>query len=337
MRLLIIGGTRFVGRHLMEAALLRGDEITLFNRGQSVSFPLPPGVDSRVGDRRTDLSALDTGEWDAVVDTCGYLPGEVRTMARHLAGRVGRYAFISSVSAYAGFAQANDEDSPLGHIDDTDTTVVDGRTYGPLKALCEAEVNAVLGSRALLIRPGLVVGPYDPTQRFTWWPARLHRAARDGEPVLAPGTPQAPVQFIDARDLAAFVLQALRQGEVGAFNAISAPGRWTLGDVLSSCARVAQATAPVVWAPSDWLVAQSVNPWVDLPLWLPADGEHAGFMASSTARALAAGLTIRPLDETVADTLAWWQALPDGARSFDKAGLSAEREQALLAMQRNPR
>lgn len=334
MRLLIIGGTRFVGRHLMEAALARGDQVTMFNRGQSARFALPPAVECRLGDRRADLSALDTGEWDAVIDTCGYLPGEVGSLARHLSGRVGRYAFVSSVSAYAGFAQANTEDSPLGHIDDADTTVVDGRTYGPLKALCEAQVRDNLGERALLIRPGLVVGPYDPTQRFTWWPARLHRAAQDGEAVLAPGTPDMPVQFIDARDLAAFILHALSAGLSGPFNAIAAPGQLTFGDVLSSCTRAAQASGPVIWAPSDWLVAQAVNPWVDLPLWIPADGEHAHFMASSTARAQAAGLRIRPLDKTVADTLAWWRTLPDAERSFDKAGLSAVRERELLALLR---
>lgn len=332
MRLLIIGGTRFVGRHLMEAALARGDQVTLFNRGLSAKFPLPPAVECRQGDRRADLSALESGEWDAVIDTCGYLPGEVGAMARCLAGRVGRYAFISSVSVYAGFAQANTEDSPLARIDDADTTVVDGRTYGPLKALCEAEVSAIHGARALLIRPGLVVGPHDPTQRFTWWPARLHRAAQDGEPVLAPGAPEALVQFIDARDLAAFVLNALSAELSGPFNAIAAPGLWTFADVLASCARAAHAHAPVIWAPSNWLVAQSVNPWVDLPLWLPADGEHAHFMASSTARAQAAGLRIRPLDETVTDTLDWWRALPAGERSFDKAGLTAGRERELLAL-----
>ena len=333
MDLLIIGGTQFVGHHLTRAALARGDRVTLFNRGHTLGAP-PPGVTWLRGDRRGDLSALQGGRWDAVVDCCGYLPGEVARMAEALDAQVGRYAFISSVSAYASSRQPNAEDAPLGSLpdDEADTEVVDGRTYGPLKALCEARLTQRLGPRALLVRPGLVVGPHDPTQRFTWWPARLARAAQDGHPVLAPGAPQAPLQFIDARDLAALLLKLLDAGAEGAFNAVAPPGFTTMAGLLQACADAAGlASPPLRWLDEATLLAQQVRPWVDLPLWLPADGEHAAFMAVPNARALAAGLRLRPLAQTVADTLAWWRALPAADQAFTKAGLAPAREQALLA------
>lgn len=335
MHWLIIGGTRFLGRHLVDAAQARGDRVTLFNRGQSLQAP-PPGVEWRQGDRRADLGPLATGEWDAVVDTCGYLPGEVARMADLLHGRVGRYVFISSISAYAGSALPNDEDAPLATTDTPDTEVVDGSTYGPLKALCEAAATARFGDRALLIRPGLIVGPHDPTQRFTYWPARWGRA-KPGEEVLAPGTPQAPIQYIDVRDLAAFVLRAACEGRQGAFNAVCPPGRWHWGDLLQACAESSGRSLGVQWADEAWLQAQGVAPWSDLPLWVPAEGDHAAFMQQPSARAEAAGLQTRPLIDTVAATLAWWQALPGDQQAFTRAGLSAEREASLLALWRATR
>jgi 2'-hydroxyisoflavone reductase len=332
MNLLIIGGTRFVGRHLVDAALQRGDQVTLFNRGQSAADPLPAAVQWRRGDRQQDLAALADGHWDAVIDTCGYRPAEVLRMADALEGRIDCYAFISSVSVYADTLQANDERSPLGVIDDVDTDVIDGRTYGPLKALCEQTLTQRLGAhRCLHIRPGLVVGPHDPTQRFTWWPARLARAAVDGRPVLAPGAPSRPLQFIDARDLADFVLQALDQGCRGAFNVVSPPGFTTMGGLLTACAQAAGVTPTLRWMADEDLLRAQVAPWADLPLWLPADGEHAAFMAVRSDPAHAAGLSHRPLDTTVADTLAWWQALPTERQAFTLAGLDPGREAALLA------
>lgn len=328
MKLLIIGGTRFVGRHLVVAALAAGHQVTLFNRGRSA--PAPDGVTQRLGDRRGDLSALGGGRWDAVIDTCGYLPAEVARMAAHLQGRVDRYVFVSSVSVYAGAATPNDEDSPLGVIDDTDTEVVDGRTYGPLKALCEAEVTRRFGEAALVLRPGLIVGPFDPTQRFTYWPARVARAAR-GETVLAPGVPQAPLQWIDARDLAAFALRALADETSGTFNLAGEPGQSTMGRLLQTCAEVA-GTQPVLrWADVARLQALGLQPWSDLPLALPDDDEHRGFMHTDVRRALAAGLRNRPAAQTVADTLAWHRSLPLAQQVLDKAGLSATREAAVLS------
>jgi len=328
MKLLVIGGSRFVGRHMVAAAHARGDSVTLFNRGQSA--PAPQAVEFRQGDRRGDLSPLAHGEWDAAIDTCGYLPGEVARMAQMLKGRVGCYLFISSLSVYASNATPNDEDSALGAIDDPDTTTVDARTYGPLKALCEAEVQRAFGGAALLLRPGLVVGPHDPTQRFTYWPARLARAA-EGETVLAPGTPDAPLQFIDARDLAAFALHGLEAGLLGVFNVVSESGRWTFGDVLRACAAAAGVVVRFAWRDIADLQAQGIEPWSDMPLAVPATPDYQAFMRTDARRAAAAGLKTRPLAHTVADTLAWYRSLAPEQQVFDKAGLSSEREAAALA------
>lgn len=329
MRILVIGGTQFVGRHLVEAALARGHELTLFNRGQTAAA-LFPQLECRRGDRRSDLSALATGEWDAVIDSCGYLPREVAASASLLDARVGRYVFISSVSAYASFDAPNHEGSALGVLADPDTETVDGASYGPLKAACEAALARHVGERALLIRPGLVVGPHDPTQRFSYWPARVSRCAA-GEAVLAPGRADEGLQFIDARDLARFTLSLLERGASGAYNAVAAPGQWTRGELLQTCAQVAGVAPRWVWAESETLQALGVKPWIDLPLWLPPSGEYASFMAIDKRKALGAGLQIRPLAETVADTLHWWRSLPPEQQRFERAGLSPAREAELLA------
>ncbi|MCB1998436.1 MAG: NAD-dependent epimerase/dehydratase family protein, partial [Rhodoferax sp.] len=258
---------------------------------------------------------------------CGYLPREVAAMAAALRGRVGRYVFISSVSVYATTATGNTERDPVATIDDPDTETVDGRTYGPLKARCEAVLTAAMGPQATIVRPGLIVGPHDPTQRFTYWPARLARAV-DGQPVLAPGWPGAPVQVIDARDLAVFGLRLIDDGRAGVFNAVGPTV--TMGEVLQACAAAARVQPDLRWIDLATLQARGLQPWSDLPLALPDDAEHAGFMRTDAQRAQAAGLHTRPLAETVADTLAWWRALPPAAQAFDKAGLSADRERAAL-------
>ena len=328
MKLLVIGGSQFVGRHLVDAAAARGDGVTVFNRGRARTR-WPDGVEQRLGDRKGDLSALDGGDWDAVVDTCGYLPRDVSRMAEALHGKVGRYVFVSSVSVYAGFEQPNREDSALGTIDDADTEVVDGRTYGPLKALCEAAVTARFGDRALLLRPGLIVGPHDPTQRFTYWPARAARAA-DGEAVLAPGAAGDGLQFIDVRDLVDFVLDAIDAERSGAFNLTSPPRLHTVGGLLDACAAAAGTRPAWHWADAAALERCGLKAWSDLPVWLPATGEHAAFALTDTRAAEAAGLRIRALFATVADTLAWYRSLAPEQQVFDKAGLSAEREAEAL-------
>lgn len=328
MKILILGGTQFVGRHLVEAALAAADhDVTLFNRGQTAAA-LFPQLERRQGDRRGDLTPLAQGEWDAVIDCCGYLPGEVGRMLDCLAGRVGLYVYISSVSAYAGFAEPNDEGSPLGVPVDPDTEIVDGASYGPLKAACDRLVRE-RAARALVIRPGLVVGPQDPTQRFTYWPARVASAA-DGEPLLVPGRPDDGLQWIDARDLAAFVIHRTEQGAAGVFNVHSGPDQFRRADLLQACAAVAGRRPQWVWGEDARLVELGVKPWNDLPLWLPPGGEYAGFMQCANGAALAAGLRLRPIEETVADTLAWWRALPPAQQRFERAGLTREREAELL-------
>jgi 2'-hydroxyisoflavone reductase len=328
MKLLVIGGSQFVGRHLVAAAASRGDGVTVFNRGQTATA-WPAGVEVRQGDRQADLSALAEGTWDAVVDTCGYLPRDVARTAECLQGRVGRYVFVSSVSVYADFTRPNDESCSLGQIDYADTDVVDGRTYGPLKALCEAVVTARFSERALLIRPGLIVGPHDPTQRFTYWPARIARAG-EGDTVLEPGTSGDGVQFIDVRDVAAFVLRACDDGRSGSFNVVPAPRALTIGGVLEACAAAAGTRPRWRWASAADLEGCGLQPWIDLPLWLPAAGDHAAFALTDARAALAAGLTIRPLAQTVVDTLAWYRSLPADQQLFTRAGLSPERESLAL-------
>jgi 2'-hydroxyisoflavone reductase len=328
LKLLLIGGSQFVGRHLVEAAATRGDQVTVFNRGVSAT-QWPIGVEVRRGDRKADLSALAEGHWDAAIDACGYLPLDVARMAECLRGRVGRYAFISSVSVYADFTRPNDERSALARIDDTDTDVVDGRTYGPLKALCEQAVTARFGDHALLIRPGLIVGPHDPTQRFTYWPIRVARAV-DGEAVLVPGTADDGVQFIDVRDVAAFVLRACDAGLAGPFNVASAPRAMRMGAVLDACASAAGTRPRWQWATAGAIERCGLKPWIDLPLWLPPAGGHAAFALTDTRAAQAAGLRLRPLAQTVADTLAWHRSLPADQRAFTRAGLGPERESAAL-------
>lgn len=331
MKILILGGTQFVGRHLVEAAMAAGHELTLFNRGQTAA-QLFPSLALRCGDRRRDLSALAEGQWDVVIDSCGYLPSEVERSAAALRGRVGRYVYISSVSAYASFERPNDETAALGVPTDPEAESVDGPSYGPLKAACEQRVlRHFAAAQALIIRPGLVVGPHDPTGRFSYWPARVALAA-DGEPLLVPGRAEDELQFIDARDLARFVMQALAAERSGVFNLVSTPGQHCRGDLLAACAAAAGRRPRWVWGDEARLLELGVKPWNDLPLWLPPQGEYAAFMRCANAAALAAGLQTRPLAETVADTLAWWRALPPEQQVFSKAGLSPAREAELLRL-----
>lgn len=333
MRLLVLGGTQFVGRHLVEAALAQGHELTLFNRGQTGRALFPESAQLRrvQGDRRGDLTGLAQGEWDAVVDCCAYLPREVEAMASLLQGRVGRYLLVSSVSAYASFAAPNREDSPLGVLSDPTTEEVAGANYGPLKAACEAQLRKHFPQAHTIVRPSLVVGPYDPTQRFTYWPARIGRA-RPGEPLLMPMADESPLQFIDARDLAQFVLHLLTSNRSGVFNAASAPGSIHVRDLLQACVQAIGLGFEPLWQRVELsaLMAQGLRPWVDLPLCLPAEPEYAAFMRCENQAALDAGLHLRPLLDTVADTWAWWRRLPAAEQVFSKAGLSPEREAEVL-------
>lgn len=323
MRLLVLGGTRFVGRHLVAAALERGHRVSLFHRGRS-GADLFPEAEHLLGDREGDLSALEGGRWDAVLDVSGYLPRVVRRSAERLAGAAERYLFVSSVSAYAPGPGPLDEDSPLATMEDEATEQITPRTYGPLKVLCEREVEEAFPGRALVVRPGMIVGPLDYTDRFPYW---VRRAAEGGE-VLAPGRPERPVQLIDARDLGAWMVRLVEDGATGAYSATGPEHPLTMRGMLEACREGTGGDARFTWADDGFLLREGVEPQ-DLPFWFPErDPQLQGVFEVSNRRALAAGLTLRPLSETVRNTLAWDRSRP--AEERGKAGLSRAREAELL-------
>ena len=325
MRILILGGTVFVGRHLAEAAQARGHQVTLFNRGRH-NADLFPQTEKLRGDRDGDgLDALSGRSWDAVLDTCGYVPRIVRQSAQLLSGAVSHYVFISSISVYADTrAPGVDENSAVGVLEDATTEEIAGDTYGPLKALCEQEVQAALPDGALILRPGFIVGPHDPTDRFTYWP---HRVALGGD-VLAPGRPDQPVQVIDARDLAEWTIRLVEQGATGVYNATGPDYPLTLGALLQTCKAVSGSDARFVWASDEFLKENEADTASLLPFYLPASSDQGGLMAASIAKAVEAGLTLRPLADTVNDTLTWDNTRP--SEDPLKVGLSRERERELL-------
>ncbi len=314
MRLLLLGGPRFLGRAVIDAALAQGHDITLFNRG-GTNAELYPDVERITGDRKESLDALAGREWDAVVDTCGYLPRDVRASAEALAGS-GLYCFVSSISVYANFLAPTDEDSRVAQLEELPDDEVTNESYGALKALCEEAVRGVFENRALNVRPGLIVGPHDPTGRFTYWP---HRIARGGE-VLAPAPPDGPTQVIDVRDLGEWIVSLCERRVAGTFNATHPGVMWR--DLLDTCRGVAGSDAAITWVDPAFLVEQAVGPWIELPLWLvDPDAEYADRV--DVSRAIDAGLTFRPLGETVRATL-------ELAEPVDGVGLTLGREAALL-------
>ncbi len=310
MRLLVLGGTKFLGRAIVDASLATDHEVTLFNRGET-NAGLYPDVDQVHGNRDGGLGVLAGREWDAVVDTCGYFPRVVRQSAEALAGAVDTYCFVSSVSVYSDLSEVVDEESPVGTLDDETTEEFgpDFERYGPLKALCERVVQEAYGERALTVRPGLIVGPYDPSGRFTYWP---HRLARGGE-VLAPGPPERLAQFIDVRDLAEWIVRLVDDRGSGVFNATGEGVAWS--ELLS--------TADPAWVTDEFLVSENVGEWMELPLWI-ADPAYAGMHQTNVSRAIAAGLRTRPVADTLRDTLAL-------AQPVEGVGLTTEREAELLA------
>lgn len=323
MRLLIIGGTRFVGRHIVEAALAHGHEVTLFHRGQT-NAELFPQVEHLIGNRDGDLAPLRDRAWEAVIDTCGYVPRIVRQSAAALAAAVAHYTFISSISVYAEDAPAGmDEDAPVATIADETREDITNESYGALKVLCEKVVQQVYADRALIIRPGLIVGPHDHTDRFTYWPYRI---AQGGE-VLAPGNPDQAAQFIDARDLGEWIVRAVEAKLSGTFNATGPDYRLSMRHFLETCAAVAQSGAHLTWVAEEFLLNAQVAPWSDLPLWVEA--KDAKFDTVNNERAIKAGLIYRSITATIKDTLAWSNSRPiDHAW---RAGLTFDREREVLA------
>lgn len=328
--ILILGGTRFLGLHMTDYALRRGHRVTFFNRGKTNTGRFSE-VRRLLGDRNGDISALRNQRWDVVIDNSGYVPRHVSATAELLRNSSSLYVFISSVSVYANFEKPNDESSPVSTLTDPTIEKVDGNTYGPLKALCEQATRQVYGDkRSLIIRPGLIVGPDDNTDRFTYWPAR----ASNGGKFLAPGQPNDPVQFIDVRDLAEFTIECAERSVSGTFNLISPPGRFSIGDIVESAITAAASLTAViaepVWVPANFLAEQQVAPWSDMPVWVPAEGENAGVASVSAARAVSEGMRSRSVSETVTDTLRWHLSRPEDQRFALRAGISAEREHEVL-------
>ena len=318
MRTLVLGGTVFLGRHVIEACVAAGHDVTMLTRGLTQPH-LFPDVDRVRADRDGGLGVIADRRWDAVIDTCGFVPRVVR---QSLALRFDRYVFVSSVSAYADLSRPNDESSAtLPDPDDEDV----GAHYGELKAACERVVSSHLGG--IVVRPGLIVGPHDPTGRFTYWPVRL----AEGGDVLAPEPASAPMQVIDVRDLAAFALRCIEQRTLGIYNLVSPTHTFTMGGLLDSCVAAAKSDAAVTWVPAKFLAEQKVEGWSDMPVWVDAVGDEAGFALTSAERALAAGLNVRPLADTVRDTLAWHLSRPAEQQAKLKAGITPEREKEVLA------
>jgi 2'-hydroxyisoflavone reductase len=332
LRILILGGTRFIGLHMTALALERGHTVTFFNRGKTKTERFPD-VERIKGDRNGEIDGLKDRDWDVAIDNSGYVPRHVKLSAELLAPRVKQYVFVSSISVYPDFSVPRDESSPVGKLDDEAIEKVDGDTYGPLKALCEQAAERAMPGRTTVIRPGLIVGPDDNTDRFTYWPAR---AARGGE-FIAPGAPKDAFQIIDARDLAAFTLDAVENNHIGVYNLVSNVNGFRFGELTEACIASANRRARpevkprAVFLPAEFLEEQKVEPWSEMPVWLPAKGDEAAFAGTSNKAALSKGLRITALKKTVDDTLAWHLSRPAGEREKLKAGIAPEKEAAVLA------
>jgi len=325
-KILILGGTGFLGPALVEVAKQRGHTVTLFNRGKTRPT-LFPDLEKLHGDRDGHLEALAGRTWDAVIDPSGYVPRVVKQSVELLAPNVSHYVFISTISVYSDFSQPpREEGSPLEKVPDPKSEEVD-KYYGGLKALCEQVVQEGAAGKALSIRPGLIVGAEDPTDRFTYWPVRV---ARGGE-VLAPGNGLDPVQIIDVRDLAEWILHAVDARLLGTFNATGPEKPMTMRDMLEACKRVSGSNATFTWAPADFLEHQKVAAWSDLPTWLPAEGETQAACRIHNEKAVKEGLRFRSIEDTARTTLAWFQTLPPERQAKLRAGLSAARESEVLA------
>lgn len=322
MKLLILGGTAFLGRHIVEQALASGHDITLFNRGQTNPTLFDGQVEKVIGDRETDLGKLAGQRFDACIDPSGYLPGQLERSGSALENSVDRYVFISSISVYPEFTDNLDETAATAELPaDADSTFYENEHYGALKVLCERAIEAAMPGRVLHVRSGLIVGPYDPTNRFTYWPVRVQR----GGDMLAPAGLELPVQIIHAADQARWILHMLEQDEMGVYNVTSDNGTYNLGSVINVAAKVTGADVRPVWVPDDFLTEQAIAPWMELPLWLPK--KMLGMSRVSAKKAYAAGLSLMPLEETIRSTLEWYRQQP--AQEWP-AGLAAEKEKNAL-------
>jgi 2'-hydroxyisoflavone reductase len=313
MHVLLLGGPLFLGRHLIDSLLAAGHTVTMCNRGKT-NADLYPEVERLVGDRRDDMSALEGRSFDAAIDTSAYLLGDVRRAMAALGDGVGHYTFVSSISVYADTSTPGlDETAEVGRIDDPEVEEMTNENYGPLKALCEAAAEAAMPGRVANVRPGLIVGPNDPSDRFTYW---VRRMAEGGE-VLAPDRPDMAVQVIDVRDLADWIVKVAEDRTTGVFNATGPAVPLRFDDTVAACATAAGSDATVTWADERWLLEQGVAPWMGLPLWLPAGEGYDGLSQVDVSRAVDAGLTFRPIVDTCRATLDW-------DRTRNGAGMAAQ-------------
>lgn len=329
LKILFLGGTMFLGPHTVEHALARGHHVTLFNRGRT-NPQLFPELEKLRGDRKAgELDALrGDREWDVAIDTCAYLPRAMRQSTELLKGRVGHYVVVSSVNAYSSDKEIGQDEAAPTHTKWPEEGPVTEEAYGPMKRGCEAVLEELMPGRSATVRPSLIIGPRDPSDRFTYWPLRCRR----GGEFLAPVGPREPVQVIDARDLGRFLVRVCELKLAGAYNATGAAGV-TFGPMLAACMEGAAARAGTgpLWAPWKFLKEQRVEPWTDLPVWIPSeDPEQAGLAMRSGSKAARAGFQARPLALTVRDTLAWWDSLPEARRAQVRSGLTADREAELL-------
>lgn len=325
MKVLVIGGTLFLGRHFVEALVAAGHEVTLFNRGRS-NADLFPELETIGGDRITDFKKLDGRFFDVVVDPSGYYPGNIRAWSEYLQEKTDHYIFISSISAYEIYREKGaDESFPtLAYPEDqADPETFDGETYGPLKGSCDKVVEELWGDRGTIIRPGLIVGPQDPTGRFTYWPKQYLGDA----PFLAPDVKDQAVQVIDARDIADWVVRLCTSRAWGIFNAVAPYPPTTFAEMLAACAEALRSKAEPIWVNQQFLLDRKVQPWSGLPIWIPTRGEDLLMMWTSNERAVAAGLSFRPLKDTIVDTVDWVRSTPDYPMG---ATLPADQAQGLL-------
>lgn len=324
LRILILGGTGFIGPHMVREALRRGHEVELFNRGRTNS-ELFPDLKLLKGDRDNGLQALKGGKWDVVIDNSGYVPRHVGDSTRMLAPVVSHYVYVSTISVYGDMSGAVDEDTAVGTLEDETVEEVTGDTYGPLKALCEARVLDQLGAdRSTVLRPTYICGPGDRTDRYTYWPARTML----GGDMLWPGTPDDDIQIIDVRDLANFSIDCAEHQISGTYNTVTPAGEFKMGDMLDDCLAVTAADTTPHWVSTAFLNEQEVR----LPIWEDPKGEFSALLTVDGSRAVAAGLRNRPTRETARDTVAWWKTLPDERTATIKAGPDSEREAELLKL-----
>ena len=340
LKILILGGTGFIGPHMVREALRRGHEVSLFNRGRT-NRSLFPDLELLIGDRNNGLDSLAGRKWDAVVDNSGYVPRHVADSAQLLSSAVSHYIYVSSVAAYAAMSGnltaadyhdvdvPNDEyDSPLVTMPDETVEEVISETYGPLKVLCERAATEAMGEdRITILRPTWVAGPGDNSDRFTYWPVRVER----GGEMLVPGTPGDRLQIVDVRDLANFVVDSLEKRITGIYNMVNPPGTFSMGQFMDDCLAVTASDVEMTWVGLPFIEEHELHSGGELPIWAPVSGDTRSDAIVTGERSFAKGMKTRAERETIRDILTWWSTLPEDRRDNMRAGLSAEREAEMLA------